>query len=88
MIKLDTYAFQVFKNSIKIDDSKLDDEALRYVEQYRFDVIVAFIEYLLTSYNATPEKLLKRLVDFKILLEKGKISKEKRDEIYKIYRIK
>ena len=50
------------------------------------------IDYVLSPYNAAkppePERVVKRLLDIKILFERGKITNEERQKIYKQHIIK
>ena len=82
----------MFIKALKIDETQLDDNGLAYVRDYRFDVLLALIDYVLSPYNAAkpaePDRVVKRLLDIKILFERGKITNEERQEIYKKHNIK
>lgn len=82
----------MFLKTLRIDESQLDDAGLAYVRDYRFDVLLAMIDYVLSPYNAAkppePDRVVKRLLDIKILFEQGKITNEERQKIYKKHNIK
>lgn len=82
----------MFMKSLRIDETQLDDTGLAYVRDYRFDVLLALIDYVLSPYNAAkppePDRVVKRLLDIKILFEQGKITNEERQKIYKKHNLK
>ena len=82
----------MFLKSLRIDETQLDDTGLAYVRDYRFDVLLALIDYVLSPYNAAkpaePDRVVKRLLDIKILFEQGKITNEERQKIYKKHNLK